>query len=226
MLRSVERAASALPVQKGVFSLQDLQRICEACNLLPDPVLFRALYLTAFFGFFRISNLVPATRLSFDVKKQLCVGDILFEKSYTIILVKWSKSIQLSTVGTFIVIPHLGGNPLCRSTALKRWVQLRKAHSATSANSPLFGHAGLCISQPQVRAHLARVLRILHLQPVAFPFHTFRRSGATLAFNANVGVQHIKRHGTWSSDAVQAYLIEDPLHASGVAQTFTKMFHQ
>ena len=145
--------------------------------------------------------------------------------SSTVIVVKWSKTIQVATAGTFIVIPDLGSNPLCPSAALGRWIQMKKSSKSCSSNSPLFGHENISLSPPQVRAHLARVLKFLHMQPHDFPFHTFRRSGATLAFNANVGIQHIKRHGTWSSDAVQAYFIEDPLHASGVAKTFTRMLH-
>ena len=38
-----------------------------------------------------------------------------------------------------------------------------------------------------------------------FGFHTFRRSGASLAFSLNVPVQNIKAHGIWSSDAVYSY---------------------
>ena len=38
-----------------------------------------------------------------------------------------------------------------------------------------------------------------------FGFHTFRRSGASLAFSLNVPVQYIKAHSIWSSDAVYSY---------------------
>ena len=57
-----------------------------------------------------------------------------------------------------------------------------------------------------------------------FGFHTFRRSGATLAYNANIDMEHIKRHGTWSSEAVQAYIMDDSSNATQVAEAFRQLF--
>ena len=46
----------------------------------------------------------------------------------------------------------------------------------------------------------------LGLNPSHFTFHSFRRSGATLAFNFHVPIQ---RHGTWTSDCVYRYIQAD-----------------
>ena len=40
-------------------------------------------------------------------------------------------------------------------------------------------------------------------------FHSFRRSGGTFAVNANVPMQTIKSHGTWTSNAVWRYITQD-----------------
>ena len=64
------------------------------------------------------------------------------------------------------------------------------------------------ISQLQARQVLSEALTALGLNAKEYGFHTFRRSGASLAFNLSVPVQYIKAHGTWASDAVWAYLHE------------------
>ena len=46
------------------------------------------------------------------------------------------------------------------------------------------------------RTALATVLRAVHLDPKYYGFHTFRRSGATLAYNMGVPLPAIQQHGT------------------------------
>ena len=91
-----------------------------------------------------------------------------------------------------------------------------------SGNAPLFFNLNGVITQGQIRAHLVKVLQLLNLDPRSHTFHTFRRSGATLAYNNNVNIQHIQL-GTWSSDAVNAYIVDDPLHSSSVTSTFQSL---
>ena len=73
---------------------------------LPHATVYAAIYLIAFFGFFRISNLVPSATTKFDVKKQLCVGDVLFEQTYCAIVVKWSKTIRTPDRATYVILPR------------------------------------------------------------------------------------------------------------------------
>ena len=84
----------------------------------------------------------------------------------------------------------------------------------------------LPVTEYQVRAHLANIFNLLHIDKQLHSFHTFRRSGATLAYNLNVDIQKIQRHDTWSSDAVNTYIVNDPQMASGVAACFKKFFMQ
>ena len=62
------------------------------------------------------------------------------------------------------------------------------------------------ISQSQARLVLFQTLEFLGLDASKYGFHTFRRSGASLALSLNIPVEHIKAHGTWKSDAVWSYL--------------------
>ena len=55
-----------------------LSRIVEACEDLPHPLLFRALYLLCFFSFLRLSNILPHSLTTFDSSRHLCRADIVF----------------------------------------------------------------------------------------------------------------------------------------------------
>ena len=49
---------------------------------------------------------------------------------------------------------------------------------------------------------------------------TFRRTGATWAFDSNVPLEHIIEHGNWKSDAVWHYLQQPSLAPTRVPSTF------
>ena len=135
-------------------------------------------------------------------------------------MVKWSKTLQSSKQGTYVILPELPGSRLCPIAALRAMLlQFPAKH-----NSPLFLGPSGPIVQPQIRSHLNKILTLTNLNSHHFSFHTFRRSGATLAFNNNVDLQAIKRHGTWTSDAVNAYIVADPLHTASVASSFQRLF--
>ena len=159
MLNAVEVCVRHPPVQKGIFDLSILERIILACELLPFSSIFKTIYLFAFFGFFRISNLAPSSKIEFKITKHLCRGDVLFHHRFLIVMVKWSKTLQASKKGTYIILPELSGSRLCPMSA----------------------------------------------------------------FNNNVDVQAIKRHCTGTSDAVNAYIVADPVHTASVASSFQRL---
>ena len=53
--------------------------------------------------------------------------------------------------------------------------------------------------------------------------HTFRRSGATLAFNSNVAIQSIQSHGTWTSECVWRYIVQDHNASQEVANSVKRL---
>ena len=109
--------------------------------------MYKALYLLAFFGFFRISNLVPISILSFHIGKQLYRGDVLFEQNMqAVIIVKWSKTLQSINKGTYVIIPRLSNNVLCPVNALE---MMFTEYPATT-NAPLFSHQSGILTQTQV----------------------------------------------------------------------------
>ena len=75
------------------------------------------------------------------------------------------------------------------------------------------------LTNSKVRKALKSINMTLGLDPHFFTYHSFRRSGATFAYNVHVPIQQIKCHGTWSSEYVWGYIQSD--HMSGEALAFS-----
>ena len=143
----------------------------------------------------------------------------MLNQSTVTVIVKWSKTMQASNQGSYVLLPKLKNSIICPHFNFKKLLQLHP----TLPNAPCFS-ASVCVTESMLRNHLRQILSYLNLDSQTFTFHTFRRSGATLAFNLDVDMEKIKRHGTWCSDAVNTYIIQDPNLASGVASRFQKFF--
>ena len=184
--------------------------------------IFKAVYLTAFFSFLRISNLVSHSISSYSHLKQLARADVMFAHPGATLLISWSKTLQNKDTVRLIKIPFLQNSPLCPVSALQ---VLLKSVPGTK-NSPLFQilskSAWVPLTESRVRKHFTKVLQKLDLHNSNYTFHTFRRSGATLAFNQNVSLQNIKAHGTWTSDSVWSYISQDANVSGEVALSFQK----
>ena len=210
----------------NIITLDMLLKIVHQCDLLYMGAVFKAVFLVAFFGFFRLSNLAPHSFMAFDFTRHLAGGDIFFEKNMVKILVKWSKTIQTRDHIKVITLPRLVGNALCPYMALKALFKLYNP----SQNAPLFQYKysrdWKVLIDSKIRKVLSLINKKLHLSPHFFTFHAFRRSGASLAFNANVPIQEIKVQGTWTSDCVWRYIYNDSTRLSEVAIAFQKMLQK
>ena len=220
MLRSCSRTLPFAPNTKQILSPMALQSLIQAVSNQPMGILYKALFLVAFHGFLRISNLLPRSSRSFLPLKHLTRGDVLFSPPGVHIILKWSKTLQTNANTRLIPLAAVPGSILCPVQALR---QLHSTYPVPSS-SPLFsrqaqGHNQI-LTQTQARAVLNNTLQALGLDPSLYGFHTFRRSGASLAFSLQVPLQYIKSHGTWASDSVWQYL-HPSQHPSVVATSIS-----
>ena len=175
MLKAVANSVKHPHKFKGIFDVNMLQCIILTCNVFPHAKVYKSIYLLAFFGFLQISNLVPNSIKKFDWTKQLCREDVLMQSHQAVVILKWSKTMQ-ATNESFIITPRLD-NVLCPMLALKQMYVAYKSWS----NGPLFVIDSLPVTEYQVRAHLANIFDLLHIDKQLHSFHTLRRSGITLA---------------------------------------------
>ena len=206
MLKSCSRTIEHVTQPKQVLSPHTLTLLIAKLNSHPMGSMYKGLFLLAFHGFFRISNLLPKTQSSFQASRHLSRGDVSITSPGITVFLKWSKTLQANKDTRLIPLAAIPGSPLCPLQAILQINQLYPV----SYHCPMFSHMVqgklVVISQSQARRVLSELLASMGLNPKCYGFHTFRRSGASLAFSLNVPVQYIKAHGTWASDAVWAYL--------------------
>ena len=208
MLRACSRTIVHHQQAKQVLTPHNLVALIQQLSSHPHGVMYKGLFLLAFHGFFRISNLLPKSKSKNETNRHLTRGDVSISSSGITVFLKWSKTMQASRDTRLIPLAAVPGSPLC---PLQAFLQIQQAYPVPS-QSPMFSYLHnnklVVISQSQARQVLFKSLSALGLDAKTYGFHTFRRSGASLAFSLNVPVQYIKAHGTWASDAVWAYLHE------------------
>ena len=52
-IRNISINSKVFPSPKGVFDIRTIYLISMSCHILPDPLLFRAIFLVSFYGFLR-----------------------------------------------------------------------------------------------------------------------------------------------------------------------------
>ena len=94
-LRGLKAQLSRPVRQKLPFTVTHLIKFYNALNLSNAKHLSCwCAMLIAFFGCFRLSNLVPSSHSHFDPLKHLRRGDIKFEENIVLVHFKWSKTNQ------------------------------------------------------------------------------------------------------------------------------------
>ena len=96
--------------------------------------------------------------------------------------------------------------------------------SRLQPNDPLFVLDDYhLLTQSHLRSGLATLLRTMGIPSEGHGFHTFRRSAATIAYDANASLTAIKSHGLWSSNTIWCYVSDNTSQALQVLLTFQRL---
>ena len=205
---------------KKVIDIPLLRSIVSQCDYTFMGQIYKALYLLSFYSFLRLSNLVPHAVSQFLPLKHLSTGDVIFRPGKAVLLVKWSKTMQNNDQVKLITVPRIPGSTLCPVSALNNLLSI----IPKGANLPLFqikvAQEWVPLTDSRVRRHFDIILARLQLKNTGYTPHAFRRSGATFAFNNNVALQNIQRHGTWTSDCMWRYITDTANAGEQVANMF------
>ena len=219
-IRSISINSQFSPSPKGLFDIRTLYLISLSCDILSDPILFRAIFLVSFYGFLRMSNVAPHSLSKFDPSKHFLRKDLIFGPPGAHLIMKWSKTLQSPNSHHIIQLPSISTFFLCPIRALRALIRSRPL----SDDGPLLA----CVQFPHhqvidtvVRDALRTVLLHRGLPTKGYSFHTFR-SGASFAFDHNVKIQNIMYHGTWRSSAVWSYIQQSSHSSSIVPLTFAR----
>ena len=141
-----------------------------------------------------MSNIAPHSTKKFDPRRHFLRQDLVFNDESAHLIIKWTKSLQDSNSYHIIQLSSIKNIYLYPVRALRNLLSSR----SLPPTAPLFAnnfHPFAQIIDRHIRNALKTILtsRNIHLQ--GHRFHTFRRSGATYAFNHNVPLQNIMAHG-------------------------------
>ena len=67
--------------RRNIMTFKTLRNVVSHCLQFRDAIVFKAIFLSAFFGFFRLSNLVPHDIKGFDPSRHFTGGDVIFTKN-------------------------------------------------------------------------------------------------------------------------------------------------
>ena len=93
-LRSITINSSFAPTHRGIFDIHTIYLISMACDSLSVHPLYRVIFLTAFYAFFRISNIASHSKKAFDPTRHILRQDLIFAAPGLHIIVKWTKILQ------------------------------------------------------------------------------------------------------------------------------------
>ena len=174
----------------------------------PLHATFWAVCLVTFFGLLRKANLQCKGFTQFDPSKHLRRGDILFFTDWASIITRWSKTIQSSQRILTVPLPRIAQHPLCPYTALRHAFRLVPAPlSGPAFIIPASTDGGLtALTYGKFDSLLKLLAAKTNIDPSQVSGHIFRSGGATLAFQAQIPAELIKRLGDWQSDAYRSYI--------------------
>ena len=213
MIRGISNTVRPSPPNRSAMSIPDLMAILSAARDLPNFLTVRVGILFGFFGYLRVSNLAQARLTDWDPSRHPTWADVATSSEGVILSLRWSKTRQHSQDPVAIPMAALGSSPLC---PLRAWVEYRLALESTPFTAPVpllvstSCPIGSPVTIPQFRAALHRVAAAAGLSSRGYTPHSLRRGSATFSYQAGVQVGHIKTHGTWLSNAVNAYLQPQP----------------
>lgn len=193
-----------LPITLPLLS-RLLQALPHVCTSTFEASLFRAVFLSAFFGFMRIGEFA-ATSGSCLQNSLIMFSDVRFcdvgtSAASVLVTFRCSKANQ-SGPPQHIRLVRFADESLCPIQALLAF----KAVRPLSQGSFFCHFDGRPLTKFQFNAVLRKVLRFSGLDELRVRAHSFRIGAATTAAAVGVRVSDIQSMGRWRSDAVHRYI--------------------
>jgi integrase len=204
-IRSLYKNAVVKYKKKYIVNIEQFQQLILAMQDHPLYVFYKMAMLLGFLGMFRISNVANISFKQFDCKKHFTRGDIQLTQQCLKIILKWSKTLQNYTQGAEVTLPALQSSQLCPVQTF----QILQHNFPVPYNYPLLSYKSGTRAHMFTRSMLQKMLKQAALKcniQHQISFHILRRSAASLAFASGVPLEHIKAHGTWSSEAIWSYI--------------------
>ena len=177
--------------------------------------------LLAFFGCFRLSNLVPTSCNLFDPLKHLTREDVRFNNDMVLIFYKWSKTNQNSSKVSWVPICPVSDDRF----NIKYYLEKLFVKVNMPMDAPLFSYKKCKYHSKHTLSKLLDMcLFEACLSPKDYSWHSFRRGSAVFAFELGLADSAVQLLGDWSSSAFKHYLEFSFLRKVTVAETIASKF--
>lgn len=193
MVRRDARRPVTFEILQGI--IRQLERVCSSGY---EVMLFKVSFLLAFFGAFRIGELVSPSK---KVQGGLSYQDVRCEAEVLELHLRKSKTDQLGR-GKMVRVYPVMGSQLCPVGAVREFLGVRPV-----GLGPFLIHlGGEFLSRFQFRAVFAKCIQGLGLIEKEFSSHSFRIGAATEAARNGLGEETVKKIGRWESKRFQSYV--------------------
>ncbi|XP_073470547.1 integrase/recombinase xerD homolog [Aquarana catesbeiana] len=175
-----------------------VDKLGVVCSSEYEVVLFKVAFVLAFFGAFRIGELVsPSKKVQGGIRLQ----EVQLDEEGVSIFLRKSKTDQGGR-GRMVRIYPIHGSPQCPVGTVREFLKVRP-----DFQGPLLVHQkGTWLSRFQFVAVFKKCLQGLGLEEKDFSSHSFRIGAATEAARLGLDVEVIKRIGRWESNRFQSYV--------------------
>ena len=190
----------------------------------PERGVLWAVCCTAFFGFFRLGELLLTKPSDFDPRLSLAWGDMAVDDRQNPKMIKFhlkqSKTDPFGR-GADIVLGKTGCN-LCPVAAVLSYAAARGSQSG-----PFFIlSSGNCLTKQNFVSEIRKVLGRLALPDHEYAGHSFRIGAATSAAMAGVEDSTIQLLGRWQSAAFLRYIRTPQDRLAAISATLAAQAHQ
>ncbi|KAK3280563.1 hypothetical protein CYMTET_11608 [Cymbomonas tetramitiformis] len=204
-MRGLKRLLGDEVKQKLAITLFILARMYQVMNFIDcNMVTLWAAMLTALLCLLRKDNVCVGKVDAFNVRRVLRRKDFEMRNETVWVTLVFSKVIQFEE-RTHRVAMRATGGMLCPRRALAKCFELTPAEP----ESPAFLWKSRGRTVPMTHGvfvgEVKKLIRKIGLDPSQYSGHSFRRGGATMAFNLGVDHLLIKLQGDWVSNAYQRY---------------------
>ena len=185
------------------------------------------IHLSGPFALLPFSVSFAITFITYSARKfssvpQFCKSDFQCFDWGVLIHVKWSKTIQFRDRKVCIPFSYIPNSHLCPVKAILHAFSFTRSSSDSAQAFAFLDVASGCISTftyPTFLSHLRTCLWYIGINPKLYAGHSFRRGGASFAYEAGIPIDMIKLIGDWKSDAVLLYLtvpLKMRLHSNNI----------
>ena len=213
-LRALSITLRHIPNLKRGANPTTLRAALGYCGDLAYPEHVAFAILAMFHGFFRQSNMVPQRARGFDPTRHFTRDDFVYTNEGLSVTLKWSKTLQSSGCPPKVLLAPCQDSGLCPVSA---YSNLLRVAPTTGILQPLLQfNDGNSLTIRYLADRWRELLMAAGMDPTKISLHSLRRGGATFAHTHGAKLPDIMAQGTWASDAVLAYIRQEPGQQSSV----------